>query len=594
MSSQASLNPQQRQAVEFGPGPLLIIAGPGTGKTKTLTARIVQLLGAGGIHPKDILALTFTNKAAGEMRERVISAVGPKTNLPAITTFHALCRHLLQKEEKVELISEPARAQLIKELYRDSSAQLKKEITLREASLYLSRAKAALQPPVEKAGLAALLTAYNTKIRAQGLRDFDDLLRDAYELLRDQPGKRPGYRYVLVDEFQDTNELQYELLRVLAATSNFFVIGDPQQSIYAFRGAGAEVFSRFRADFPDHTSITLATNYRSVPEVVKASNAVFAGAPALHAHRAEAGAVQSVQVLNEYGEAAFILDTIERRIGGSDFSRASSNHDNVRLSDFAVLYRTHHAAKTIRQRFADSGIPYQIVGEGAPFERSEIQTIIAVLRCVREPREESHRRELSLLKPFTRCSPNQLRALLRQMDAYKNEAVSEIIRQVMPLCGFDGGKLALVRDLEQFIGTVVRFGHDLGACLGHLDALAESEFYDPAVEAVTLSTIHAAKGLEFGHVFVCAAEDGLLPVIRKTSPVNIEEEKRLFYVALTRARDTLDILYTKTRSGQPATPSPFVTALPSNVLPRTIDPAMAQQQRRLHLKKQKRSQSSLF
>lgn len=545
------LNKQQRQAVEAGDGAVLIVAGPGTGKTRTLTARMAYLL-AGGIHPNEMVALTFTNKAAREMRDRLTVLVGNSANLPKICTFHALAADLLKHSGDERKLVKPAEQQeIIKSLNRP---QALKGLSLRELTLAISRAKTSLGTLLDEA-VRRMLETYEATLAEQGVYDFDDLLTKAYQLLQAEKAGRPCYRYVLVDEFQDTSDLQYELLKLLGSGENIFAIGDPNQSIYAFRGAGAEMFTRFRADFPAVKEIALTENYRSCPQIVRLANAIFPDSPQLRPQARAPGNAQSVETLNEYSEAAYVLGEIEQGIGGTTMLSASGHYDVREPRDYAVLYRTHRAGKAVQRAFAEAGIPHQIAGEGSPYEQPEVQAIITELRTT----------EISSDTP-----------------------VYDAARKIAERLRLPPDKLA------QFFGTLVQFGSDICACLKYLDDIAEQEFYDPSVNAVTLMTVHASKGLEFPRVFLIAAEESILPKITKKDPGDIDEEKRLFYVAVTRGKETLTVLYAKTRAAEPAQPSRFITMLSEKVLPCTADPNLPVLERRQQKRKAKRAQASLF
>jgi DNA helicase II / ATP-dependent DNA helicase PcrA len=531
------LNSRQRQAVEATDGPLLIIAGPGTGKTKTLASRILYLIDSGKAQARDILALTFTKKAAQEMAERV--------GKPEVTicTFHALCHQLLGGDE--QFATEPERLAIIKSLPKPSNL---KQLSTRELALLVSRAKnmADNRPDIIK-----LADAYSAALHERDLIDFDDLLLQARTLLQTPQAQKPLYSYILVDEFQDTNQLQYDLLQLIKSNNNLFVIGDPNQSIYAFRGASGTIFEQFKTDFPHAKEIDLTVNYRSAPPIVALANGIFADAPQLTAHSAAAGEVKAIEVLNEYSEAHWVVDSIQRAVGGTDMLQASGEAQ-CGLRDFAVLYRSRRAGITIQKYLAESGLPYQVVGEGSPYERPDVQELIGMLRTTHE------------LKP-------------------DSPAPADIAASLAAQAGLES------KEIHQFMSTLVRFT-SLGAALAHLDSMAEQQFYDADADAITLLTIHAAKGLEFRRVFLVGTEEGILP----HSKADEQEEKRLFYVAVTRAKEQLDILYATKRGGEPAVASHFITALPDKILPKTQDSHLSDDRRRLQKRHTKRAQTSLF
>jgi DNA helicase II / ATP-dependent DNA helicase PcrA len=561
-----SLNQSQLLAARTTVGPLAIIAGPGTGKTKTLTERIRFLIDQ-GVQPSRILALTFTKKAAQELQTRVANAA------VHVATFHGLCFDIIKESsgDAPQFIAEPARLALIKKLVRPAAL---KGMTVRELSLVISRAKnmASTEPAA-----APFVAAYNNELNALGLCDFDDLLIRVRDILQDKNADtfRTRFDYILVDEFQDTNLLQYQLLQLIRGTENICVIGDPQQSIYGFRGADGDIFSRFAADFPQATPIILTVNYRSARAIVDTANAMYPNAPALTAWSGERGMVQAVEVLNEYSEANWVLGEIQKAIGGSDLQRAVS--DDVRahhrtLRDFAIVYRGRAAARTLQKMCADSGIPCQVVGDGSPYDEPAVQAIIQLLAHIADPTRSVAIKDMSAA---------QIDAVSAGITAAKPYDIAEAL---VTQFGVD-----MSPALRQLLGTLLRFATAAEATM-YFDEIAAQNFYDPRAEAVTLLTIHAAKGLEFEHVFLIAAEDGVLP----STKGDAEEERRLFYVAVTRARERLDIMYTRQRGGEKAIISPFVTAIPTAILPRVTDKALIHDQRKAAKRHAKRAQTSLF
>lgn len=571
MAVVSDLNQEQRAAAHSGDGPVLIVAGPGTGKTKTLTARIAYLIAEKNVEPEAILALTFTNKAAQEMQYRVSEQVpGAK---PRIATFHALCHELLGDE--TPFVTDAERLQVIRSLSRP---QAFKGISVRELGLIISRAKN--QPELDDPGLRKLVRAYSKALAAENRRDFDDLLQTLYQQLRDDAKQREQiqarYRYVLVDEFQDTNRLQYELLKLLLGHQNIFVIGDPNQSIYGFRGASGTIFEQFKADFPKHLAVTLTINYRSVPEVVNLANAIFGDDANLTPASESSGQVRAVEVLNEYSEAEWVLGEIQRGIGGADFRKASSTDERSqhrRLSDFAVIYRSRSAARAFQKAVADSGLPYQVVGDGSPYDTPHIQAILSLLRAGVE-------REYPEIEGLGGAQRSLLEQLLLNIEG---APPAQLAQRMIEALAFE-----VTRDIQQFLSVLVRFT-DIPSALAYFDDIAERGFYDPSADAITLLTIHASKGLEFPQVFLLGAEEGILPAARSDEA----EERRLFYVAVTRARERLEITHARNRGSQPSAPSRFLN-LANTVLGRHVDPDIEQQVRRIAKRMAKKSQTSLF
>lgn len=589
----ATLNTSQLHAATAPMGPLCIIAGPGTGKTKTLIARITYLMRQ-GIQPNRILALTFTAKAAQEMQDRLRS-LDSNTETLRVTTFHGLCYMLLGtiQHEELHIIRESDRLELIRTL----SKQYAPDISLRELLIRLSRIKNTPEGSDSDPQCNAILKAYNESLRTQRVYDFDDLLREVYEKLRDDIDFRTKvqrrWAYVLIDEFQDTNALQYELLKLLNAQDNLFVIGDPLQSIYGFRGAQGEIFDRFLDDFPIAQRITLSENYRSAAPIVSLTNVIFPEAVNLIAHQEVAGSVQVVQTFNEYREADWIIRTIEQDLGGTDFMRSHAHHGQERsrnFSDYAILYRIHNASRAIKRSLAESGIPYQCIGDDSPYLQKPLRMAIAALRYLAQP-DQYTAREARMLHGIPR---QHLTMLKMHLDLPPTQFLALVVDSLH----LTEDKPNLARDFHQILGTLVRFdalSHK--AFLTKLDELAEHDYYDPSANVVTLLSIHAAKGLEFPHVFLIGAEEGLLPLKARSehmAPTDQEEEKRLFYVAVTRAQEQLTILHTKTRKGQANTVSRFIQAIDQTVLPRITDPGMMGQERTKQRQQYKHAQLGLF
>jgi superfamily I DNA/RNA helicase len=569
----SDLNERQRIAVTAEGRSVLISAGPGTGKTKTLTARIAYLLTEEAISPERIVALTFTNKAAREMGERLRTLLGRDIPLPYVATVHALGLRLLQRQNTtISLVSESERQAVLKAILKSSKL---KGMSLRDVSLRLSQAKVAFS--VVDPDMRLILEQYNQALQVRGMCDFDDVLLKAYEYLKD--GKT-HFDHVLVDEFQDTNELQYEMLRLLSGHENLFAIGDPNQSIYAFRGASGDMFNRFIYDFPETQHIALIHNYRSCRNIVTAANAIFPSSPQLIPNVSGPGAVRVVDTYNEYSEAAYVLAEIERGIGGSDLLHVTSENEVHQPKDYAVLYRTHRAATAIRRAFQAAGIPFQIVGEGSPYERADMQAVIAGMRYI------CHQVRPPIYKDLTE---SQLCALFDGIQIERS--VSDVAGEVAAALG-----LSQHEHLRQFQSMLVQFGSGLQGlmnALQHIDDISGNDFYDASLNVVSLMTIHAAKGLEFGHVFLIAAEEGILPKETETTE-GLAEERRLFYVAITRAKDTLSICHTKVRGGEHASRSRFVEVLPAGTTEYIDDPGMALAERRHKKRAAKRAQISLF
>lgn len=556
-------NIAQQQAVTSEAARILVVAGPGTGKTRTLTERIAYLLQQKQGSAGQILALTFTKKAAEEMQERVTALV-TTGETPTITTFHGLCYDLLG--EKVTFVSDPQRLKIIKSLTKLASL---KQFSTRELGLVISKAKNSIES--QRKGVAKLVATYNKALRDKGLHDFDDLLVNAYAKLQEH--LTLPYKHILVDEFQDTNRLQYEILKLLGA-ENLFVIGDPNQSIYGFRGASGDIFAQFLADFPDTQEITLTANYRSAPEIVRLSNTIFPEQRALEPQAKIAGQARAVEVLNEYTEADWVLNEIQKAIGGGDFLRAVSNderHKHRTLRDFAILYRSRSAAHALQKAVEASGLPYQVVGDGSPYEKPSVQAVITVLRVV-------HSGEVEELASLSQDNQRKAAELLKKQA---DQSPSGLAEKAMNILGLEPN-----RDLSQLLAALTRF-KTVQSAVKYFDDIAQTGFYDPAADAITLLTIHASKGLEFPVIFLIGMQEGILPSDRGDR----QEEKRLFYVAVTRAKERLEITYSKNRGGEPAKKSTLLQGLS---LDHVTDPDLQTQARRIAKRQTKRSQGSLF
>ena len=538
MSEPATLNSEQRRALAaLGNGSVMVAAGPGSGKTHTLAAAVQSVLGAN--RPGDVLCLTFTTKAAENLRRRL----GPHPGLFA-GTFHALAARIIETaEERPPIISgEEALAVLAGLRAGRASAGA----GLRELLLLISRYKnGSLDTPEARRWAAA----YGAELAARGLIDYDDLILRAIE----HAAAGQSYDCIFVDEFQDTSPRQYELLQALAGpATKLFVIGDPKQSIYRFRGADGSVFRRLEADFAPR-SIHLQHNYRSTAPIVAAANRIFPDQLPQRTVRRDAGTLRSIQTLDEYSEPAYILRVIEQALGGTEWHR--THHDRQQLEaahfgDFAVLYRTRRQGELIAQKLRAAGLPLQCLGEDSPYASPPTQ----LLRIT--------------LETFDPDIPPAL-------------AVKEAA-EALGLSGEDA-----VTQLENLAS---RFS-GLKTFLAYLEALSEQAFFDPRADAIVLSTIHASKGLEFRHVFVAGCNQGLLPSRRAAGAEALDEEKRLFYVAVTRARDSLLLLHTRRYGGRASEPSAFLDLL---AIPSATDEQLATVEQRRQRTRQKRAQQRLL
>jgi superfamily I DNA/RNA helicase len=606
MQSAAIFNKAQQRAITWPlPGKnkhhLEVIAGPGTGKTLTLTARLLYLLKEAKISPEQILALTFTRKAAGEIRERLLKEGIQFKN---IATFHALGYQILMDAgQEVKLVSERQQQRILTDLR--SSLGLTKNYSRKDLELLISKTKNSVVADTQ-----GILTAYNNKLHQTGLQDYEDLIIDATRLYHENK-QLQRYTYILIDEFQDTSRIQLELIAALSA-GQIFAVGDPRQAIYGFRGSDPESFNNLRTAFPgqEFTTIELTENYRAAPELVAAANLIFPEFQPLQARVQHAGAWHLVTTLNPYTEADYIIADITTRLGGTyledsgDTPAVSTGTKDAGFRDFAVLYRSHYQKRILEQKLADLGLPFQVVGEGNPFTNLQVRLVITVLNyllsketmALKEllftPALKLSTRTLDNLEALMEINPDTLaqekyfhdpllRSLadkLAALQEFKDLPLTELITKITT-------EFNITQDtaFQEFRNLALNFPGDTNTFLEYLQRLSEQEFYDPAAEKLTLLTMHAAKGLEFNYVYILDFN------LSKTTAN--PEELRLFYVALTRAKKILQLIQTTAVSEQPAQIYEVIKTSPHQIL---ADPKLAQILKKKIKLKEKRAQARLF
>ena len=664
------LNPSQRAAVTYVGPALLVVAGAGSGKTRVLTRRIAWLLAERGAHPGSILAITFTNKAAGEMKERVSELVGGRAKLMWVSTFHSSCVRILRKEvARLDFGSNFS-------IYDDADARRLMTLVCRDLDLdpkryapravlnWVSNCKNELLDPQAAAATAAnnlertyaeCYTAYQARLRAANALDFDDLIMTTVHLLQAFPEVRETYRrrfrHVLVDEYQDTNHAQYVLVRELcgagaprrtvdgdlvgaapgdpqasasppvAEPAELMVVGDADQSIYAFRGANIRNILQFEQDFPNAKTVLLEQNYRSTQTILNAANAVISRNTARKAKNlwSDAGdgeLITGYVADNEHDEAQFVADEIDRL----------TDDDLARPGEVAVFYRTNAQSRVFEEVFIRVGLPYKVVGGVRFYERREVRDVLAYLRMLVNPEDTvSLRRILNVPKRgigeraeacvdvlaqrsqtsywaalgaavdapgiATRSLKNiqafvvLIESLQQQVaaGARPDDIVDAVLRQTGYLAeleaSIDPQDETRVENLGELVAVAREFaderdGATLGDFLERVALVADSDQIpdeDDAGGVVTLMTLHTAKGLEFPVVFLTGLEDGVFPHSRSLGDApELEEERRLAYVGLTRARQRLYVSRALVRSAwgapQHNPPSRFLDELPTTLV----------------------------
>ena len=630
----SDLNPAQRDAVNTVDGPLLVLAGAGSGKTRVLTYRIAHLLGECGVAPKQILAITFTNKAAKEMRDRLNGLVGPAARTMWVMTFHAMCVRILRKNAELlgfsqsfTIYDEDDRkrmtASVLAALDIDSKrfppsimisriSSAKNELIGPEAY-----AKTATLPPEKLA--AKVFVEYERRMLAANAMDFDDLLVNTARLLELNPEVLARYQerfsHILVDEYQDTNRAQYTIVNMLAAARrNLMVVGDDDQSVYSWRGADIRNIMDFEQDYPDANVVKLEQNYRSTATILAAANCVVANnvdrkPKTLWTANAEGEAITRYLATDEKDEARFVVDEIERVM----------REDRRSFADFAVFYRTNAQSRVLEDQFVRAGVPYQIVGGTRFFERAEIRDVMAYLKTINNPLDpvslkriintprrgigdatiavlESHALHDGILLTEAvaqagtsdwltsgpRAKVASFARLLEGARAVEGDTLREKVEAIVTISGIEIALRAegtieadgRIENIHEFYGVIDEFDRehpDAGmddfmewvSLRSDLDTLVEGD------RAVTLMTMHTAKGLEFPVVFIVGMEDGIFPHANSMlEPKGLQEERRLAYVGITRARERLYLTHAYTRQLYGATqynpPSMFIGEIPDD------------------------------
>lgn len=630
------LNEKQQEAVEYTDGPLLILAGAGSGKTRVLTYKIAYLLEQQIVKPWQVLAITFTNKAAKEMKERVEKLIGNVANDVWLGTFHSVCVRILKREIGLlgygtdfnifdELDKEKVIKEVMKKLNIDdkkySVGYIKNEISrAKETRKNAKKYQEETYGDYMKEQVAKIYELYEKTLKSNNAIDFDDIIMLTVEIFLNFPDRLAYYQnkfqYILVDEYQDTNNIQFLLISLLSsAHGNICVVGDEAQSIYGFRGADISNILNFEEEFPNAKVVKLEENYRSTKTILSAANEVIKNNQAkikknLWTQNVEGEKIEYATLGNEYEEVEYVVDKIDELC----------RKEKEKYSDFAVLFRTNAQARVLEEVFMKSGTPYRLIGGLKFYSRKEIKDLtsylkliqnqndnIALKRIINEPKRgigDTAVDKLDLLATQNNMSifefiqdsdhldgfrskgniilfRDMMNALIKEKDSMK---VSELMKKVLKESGYEdmlnstGGKESEIRfeNLMEFIGVAIEFenenaDHTLADFLESIALVSDVDKLDQTDDAVTLMTMHSAKGLEFDNVFLVGMEEGLFPSKRSMDEdFSVEEERRLCYVGITRARKHLFLTNASRRTLYGSTsatiPSRFIDEIPSDLL----------------------------
>lgn len=639
MSIYDTLNEQQKKGVFTTEGPVLLLAGAGSGKTRVLTHRIAYLIDEMGVNPWNIMAITFTNKAAGEMKERVQDIVGMGSDSIWVTTFHSTCLRILHRyadrlgyENHFTVYDTDDQKTVMKEICKRLKIDTKQ---MKERSILsaISSAKDELISPEEyalnaagdfrKQKIAQAYYEYQATLKKSNAMDFDDLIVKTVELFKADKEVLGGYqnrfKYIMVDEYQDTNTAQFELIRLLAdSRHNLCVVGDDDQSIYKFRGANIRNILDFEKVYPEAAVIRLEQNYRSTQNILDAANAVIRNnqgrkSKTLWTDKGEGCKVRFRQFMNAFEEAEFIVDDIARKCG----------KNQARYSDCAVLFRTNAQARLLEERFVVEGVPYNVVGGTNFYARREIKDLLAYLktidngqddlavkRIINVPRrgigtativkvqDYADGKEISFYEALCEAekiagigkAAGKIRPFVTMIQAFKGKSefygLSDLMKDVIETTGYvkeleasdDDDAESRMENIDELISKVVSFEEvhnqpTLREFLDEVALVADIDNVENGSNKVLLMTLHSAKGLEFPNVYLAGMEDGVFPsymTISSDDPEEIEEERRLAYVGITRAKEELTLCSARLRMIRGETHmnsvSRFVTEIPGELL----------------------------
>ena len=635
------MNPMQRQAVFATEGPLLILAGAGSGKTTVLVNRIAYILQSGLCRPWNILAITFTNKAAGELKERICSAVPEGGADIWAATFHSTCARILRRygdrlgySSHFTVYATDDQKRLMKEIVKQLNID-EKILPVKSVLSEISKAKDKMQTPAEmlreadhdyrKQSIAKAYEIYQKRLQTADAMDFDDLLCKAVELFRQNPEilgyYQNQFKYIMVDEYQDTNRVQYEFVRMLAEKhGNICVVGDDDQSIYKFRGATIENILSFENTFTGAQIIRLEQNYRSTKTILSAANEVISNntvrkGKTLWTENAEGEKIELHTCEDERDEAAFIARTIMDGVA-----------DGRRYADYAILYRTNAQSNAIEQALSRSGVPHRIIGGHRFYDREEIRDMIAYLQVINNPHDDVRLRRIinvpkrgiggrtleiaaeigtglgesiyTIIKdagsyPQLSRSAAKLKSFVALIDGLieaeesGDYSLAELYNLILEHTNYEAylrhekeNADVRIENIEELSSNIIKFEEDYGeeadlsGFLEEISLMTDIDNYDAEADTCVMMTLHSAKGLEFPVVFITGMEDGLFPSIASMmNPEEIGEERRLAYVGITRAKEKLYLTKTRTRMLFGSTTynkeSCFVSEIPDALLERT-------------------------
>lgn len=643
MSIYDTLNREQKEAVKKTEGPLLILAGAGSGKTRCLTHRVAYLIDEMGVRPWNILAITFTNKAAGEMRERVDKLVGYGADQVWVSTFHSMCVRILRRhidrlgyatdftiydtdDQKTVMKGICKRLNIDTKTYREKSI-LNAIASAKDSLISVREYELDAAKDYGKAVYAKAYREYQETLQKNNALDFDDLIVKTVELFRNCPEVLDNYqerfRYIMVDEYQDTNTAQFELVRLLADKyRNLCVVGDDDQSIYRFRGANIRNILDFENYFPEAAVIKLEQNYRSTQHILDAANSVIRNnhgrkGKALWTDRGEGSRVHLRQFENAYEEAEYVADDIARKV----------RREGAQYRDCAVLYRTNAQARLLEERMIMEGVPYNVVGGTNFYSRAEIKDILAYLKTIDNGRDEVSVRRIinipkrgigaatlekiedyaqmrdigfyeamemadeimSLGKTSVKIRPFVL--LIREFRKKAAElTIAELISEIVERVGYkeylqnndDESAEDRMANVDELVTKAVVYQktHEessLTEFLAEVALVADIDNVESDDNRVLLMTLHSAKGLEFPNVYLAGMEDGLFPgqaALWNDDPEDMEEERRLAYVGITRAMNDLTLTYARSRMIRGETQynpvSRFVREIPESLMDNTL------------------------